>query len=110
MAPSFMSEIHPHGEGGKFGRKVTKDMVETDAQFRRTGTSETSWRCISTLFGRLGVSVIRSGVRDLVLVKNCPEFSDSTREISPTKVEVEEKPGADRLSKTTMSCVLFEVV
>ena len=32
-----MSEIHPHGEGGKFGRKVTKDMVETDAQFRRTG-------------------------------------------------------------------------
>jgi len=28
-----MSEIHPHGEGGEFGRKVTKDMVKRMRHF-----------------------------------------------------------------------------
>ena len=71
-------EIQPHGDGGKFGYKVTKNMVERMRHFgeQASPSPETSWRCIPNPFGRLGVSVIRSSVRDLDLVENCPEFSD----------------------------------
>ena len=65
MALSSVNEIHPHGTGGKFGRKVTKEMVDRMRQLHSTGmsTGEMSWHLLVL------ESTVAGYVKDVIAVK-----------------------------------------